>query len=48
MGKGTLAIRIAQWMYNSDVYKLEQIVPVVPEPTWTHSFTNWATKKAYQ
>lgn len=42
MGKGTLAIRAAEWFLNSSDYKLTTIVPVMPEPTWTPSLRNWA------
>lgn len=45
LGKGALAIRIAQWFCDSREYELVQIVPVVPEPTWTDSFMGWASKK---
>ncbi len=45
MGQGSLAIRIAEWFCTSDEYELMQIVPVVPEPTWTDSFIVWADKK---
>jgi methionyl-tRNA formyltransferase len=44
MGKGSLAIRIAEWFCNSEQYELIQIVPVVPEPSWTDSFIEWANK----
>ena len=43
MGKGSLAVRIAQWFYDSEQYALEYIIPVVPEPTWTESLIDWAT-----
>ncbi len=42
MGKGLLAVRIAQWFYESEQHTLEYIVPVVPEPTWTESLMEWA------
>lgn len=45
MGKGSLAIRIAEWFYESDEYELVQIIPVIPEPSWTDSFIEWADKK---
>jgi methionyl-tRNA formyltransferase len=44
LGKGSLAIRIAEWFYESAGYELVQIVPVVPEPSWTDSFIEWASK----
>jgi hypothetical protein len=42
LGKGTLAIRIAEWFLESDRYRLAGVVPVVPEPSWTDSLTDWA------
>ncbi len=44
LGKGTLAIRVAQWFVNHPAYELTMIVPVVPEPQWTDSLTCWAKK----
>jgi len=41
LGKGDLAIRVAQWFLTSNKYKLTAIVPVMPEPSWTGSFANW-------
>lgn len=42
LGKGTLAIQIADWFLRSPDYELKAIVPVVPEPAWTASFIQWA------
>lgn len=42
MGKGTLAIRIAQWFLDSPNYELIHVVPVMPEPAWTDSLARWA------
>lgn len=42
LGKGTLAIRIAEWFLQSPDYELAEIVPVVPEPKWTDSLIAWA------
>jgi len=42
LGKGALAIRIADWFLQSPNYELIQIVPVVPEPAWTDSLIGWA------
>jgi methionyl-tRNA formyltransferase len=42
LGKGALAIRIADWFLQSPDYELIQIVPVVPEPAWTDSLIGWA------
>jgi methionyl-tRNA formyltransferase len=44
LGKGTLAIRIAEWFRASDEYELRCLVPVVPEPTWTASLIDWAER----
>lgn len=45
LGKGTLAIRIAEWFLESERYRLRGVVPVVPEPTWTDSLIGWARKR---
>ncbi|HWQ16155.1 MAG TPA: formyltransferase family protein [Roseiflexaceae bacterium] len=42
LGKGTLAIRIAEWFLRSPDHKLMAVVPVVPEPRWTDSLIGWA------
>ena len=42
MGKGSLATRIAGWFLESQLHSLDRIVPVVPEPEWTASLTEWA------
>jgi folate-dependent phosphoribosylglycinamide formyltransferase PurN len=42
LGKGALAIRIAQWFRDSPDYELAEIVPVIPEPSWTDSLLSWA------
>jgi methionyl-tRNA formyltransferase len=42
LGKGTLAIRVADWFARSPDYSLEAVVPVVPEPDWTDSLIEWA------
>lgn len=42
LGKGPLAIRIAQWFLTSQQYELSCVIPVIPEPTWTDSLVNWA------
>jgi methionyl-tRNA formyltransferase len=46
MGKGTLAIRIAQWFLDSPNYELIHVVPVMPEPSWTESLARWADDHA--
>lgn len=42
MGKGDLAIRIANWFLHSEKYELVEVVPLIPEPTWTGSLATWA------
>lgn len=42
LGKGNLAIRIADWFNHSQVYELTQVVPVIPEPIWSDSRATWA------
>src|SRR5258707_14682454 len=42
LGKGKLAIKVAQWFHVNSEYTLLMIVPVIPEPPWTDSFTSWA------
>lgn len=44
LGKGILAIRVADWFRTNPNYKLLMIIPVIPEPTWTDSFVAWAKK----
>lgn len=45
MGKGKLAIRIADWFLTSKDYRLAALVPVIPEPSWTESISEWARTK---
>lgn len=42
MGKGELAIRVANWFLQSSEYELCTVVPVVPEPRWAPSLKDWA------
>lgn len=42
MGKGDLAIKVANWFLESDKFKLTAVVPVMPEPTWAPSMADWA------
>lgn len=42
LGKGDLAIRVANWFLHSDKYDLVAVVPVIPEPSWTGSLSTWA------
>jgi methionyl-tRNA formyltransferase len=46
LGKGTLAIRIADWFRRSTEYELDQVVPVMPEPAWAESLAGWARMHA--
>jgi methionyl-tRNA formyltransferase len=45
MGKGELAIRIGEHFLESSKYDLRMVIPVIPEPNWTDSFSSWATAK---
>ncbi len=42
MGKGKLAVQVAQWFHDSPAHHLAYVVPVIPEPTWTDSLKDWA------
>ena len=42
LGKGALAIRIADWFLQHPDYELHLVVPVIPEPAWTTSLSAWA------
>ncbi len=45
MGKGVLAIKVANWFHSHKGYTLKAIIPVIPEPNWTTSISKWAVKK---
>lgn len=45
LGKGKLAIKVANWFLTHKSYTLAAVVPVIPEPTWTSSLSKWADKK---
>lgn len=45
LGKGELAIRVAEYLMESSKYELALVVPVYPEPNWTSSLLEWATKR---
>jgi hypothetical protein len=45
LGKGDLAIRIAEWFLASPDYRLTHVVPVVPEPAWTGSLIAWGRER---
>ncbi|HET6997987.1 MAG TPA: formyltransferase family protein [Solirubrobacterales bacterium] len=42
LGKGPLAIQVAEWFCAAPDWRLTYVVPVVPEPTWTDSLSEWA------
>jgi methionyl-tRNA formyltransferase len=42
LGKGSLAVRVAEWFQDSPDHELRWIVPVIPEPAWTASLVAWA------
>ncbi|KQC13111.1 MAG: hypothetical protein APR63_09435 [Desulfuromonas sp. SDB] len=44
LGKGSLAIKIANWFRENPEYKLNWVVPVIPEPEWTDSLVKWCNK----
>src|SRR3989442_630446 len=46
LGKGALGIRVADWFLRSPNYKLQQVVPVIPEPQWTDSLVAWCRAHA--
>jgi methionyl-tRNA formyltransferase len=41
MGKGKLAMQIAEWFLSSNQHHLIGVVPVLPEPKWTQSLLAW-------
>lgn len=41
LGKGTLAIKVANWFNLSPTYSLIGVVPQIPEPSWTESLAVW-------
>ncbi len=45
LGKGSLAIRVAQWFSENDAFDLRGVVPVKPEPQWTDSLVDWSTRQ---
>ena len=48
LGRGDLAIRIANWFMTSENFELVNIVPVVPEPLWMNSLIEWSKKNNEQ
>src|ERR1700745_2609830 len=48
MGKGDLAIKVADWFLRSEEYEIVAIVPVMPEPVWTQSLAAWGRRNRVQ
>lgn len=46
LGKGDLAVRVAEWFAGEDEWQLTHVVPVIPEPTWAESLVDWADGNA--
>jgi hypothetical protein len=46
LGKGDLAVRVAEWFVGAHDWQLTHVVPVVPEPAWTQSLSEWADGNA--
>jgi methionyl-tRNA formyltransferase len=42
LGKGALAVRVAQWLQSRPEFELALVVPVIPEPTWSDSIVSWS------
>lgn len=42
LGKGLLAMKVGGWFLAEPDWELAAVVPVVPEPSWTDSLTEWA------
>jgi len=45
LGKGLLAGRIADWLYDNEQYQLLCVVPNNPPSSWTLDLQNWAKDK---
>ncbi len=45
LGKGILALKVAEWFLNSEEYELVCVVPNVPESSWTPSLASWGKEK---
>ncbi len=41
LGKGDLAVRVAEWFRTREGFDLAGVVPVVPEPAWCGSLISW-------
>ena len=48
LGKGSLAVKVAQWFLDSPVHDLKLVVPVMPEPSWTDSVNRWAEARGIE
>jgi methionyl-tRNA formyltransferase len=45
LGKGSLAIKIADYFNSAEEFNLLGIIPVLPEPEWSDSFISWAVNR---
>lgn len=45
MGKGALAIQVADWFRRDTGHQLRGVVPVEPEPDWAPSLRDWAARE---
>lgn len=45
LGKGDLAIHVCEKILKEKDYELVAVVPVIPEPTWTQSLSEWADNR---
>jgi methionyl-tRNA formyltransferase len=45
LGKGDLAIRVAEWFLDATDFDLVAVVPAIPEPSWTGSLTDFAVRR---
>ena len=41
LGKGELGIEICEWFVSSPDHDLSLVVPVIPEPSWSDSISDW-------
>ena len=48
LGKGDLCVQIADWFFANHGYSVCRVVPVVPEPSWCPSLTQWAKDKGIE
>ena len=45
LGKGSLAISVCKYILESKNHNLISVVPVIPEPSWTLSISNWCSEQ---